>query len=641
MNLKYILHIIFWGSTFCISAQSQVTGEIDKFLQETYKKHVIPGFSVVVVKNDRVIFSGAYGYENQEKRIRYTQQSITGIGSITKSFTALAIMQLCEKGKVELEAPVTRYLPWFRTANNERSDKITVRMLLNNTSGLHAVSATEHDLSDKALEKLVRALKGTYLSRDPGTSYEYSNTAFCVAGLIIQTLSGQPFSKYMKENILNPLQMHHTSFEPGEQSRSTVNQGHYYGIDKAIPAIYEPGSESAEYIPAGSLAVSCARDMGNYLIALLNKGYFMGKAVIGNKSLELMQAPQISFPGVDKSDGGDGSNFFYGLGWVISRIDGRQIIHHAGSTGKSSSMTLMDLKNNIAVSVLMNIDISFIDKYHYCNAINLANNILHVASAEKVTAYGLPKEADPTLNTNELNDSSISNYEGHYFLLSGGDNVVFHNVKLRINRGSGKQLQVSIARNRQLLDEFSVDFISPVYAVSRNIGSPDPVRFKLTPLQEVTGIIYRGMEFSKKRIESTDVYRRISLPDNITSIEIPANWSSQWNNNKLEASDPLNPEIALTAYITKKTVDLDEIVNKELNISTIQYRGLEHNESIAGRNWKEVSLITKIGNDTRQHLIAISKNEGYNIIMIFHCPGGKMTAALQKYFVPLIYSVGG
>jgi CubicO group peptidase (beta-lactamase class C family) len=640
MKLKYLIWIIIFQLSYATSAQTLNTAKIEYFLRETYSNNVIPGFSVVIVKGDRVVFSGAYGYENKEKKIPFTCQSITGIGSITKSFTTLAIMQLSENGLIDLEAPVIHYLPWFRTANKERSDKITVRMLLNNTSGLKALTTPEHSLSDAALEKMVKALEGTYLSRDPGSSYEYSNTAFCVAGLIVQTVSGKSYNSYMNENILTPLQMNSTSFEPTERSRRTINQGHFYGITEAIPAMYESETESGEYIPAGSMASSCGNDMGNYLIALLNHGSFNGKQVISRQSLEKMWTSQISFPGVSKEDGGDGSDFSYGLGWMISQIDGRTVVHHGGSTGKTSSMTMIDTKNKLAVSVLMNIDLSFIDKYRYTNALTLANNILLMAAGEQLTTYGQPVKKDPTLNNYEINDSLSLKYTGEYFLLSGGDNIVFYNVTIHIGKSKDNRVKISIARNLQVVDEFKVDYISPVYAVSRNIGFADPIRFKLTPSHEVTGLIYRGMEFAKIKGKKTEKWNKIFAPDGNISMDLPSWWTAQWKNNKLTASDTKNTEISFTATIQEDVpADLAISVTKELASDNIVFKGLEHNESIAGRNWKEISLVTSDKQNTKQHFLAIAKYKKGSIILVFHTSGGKMTSAMQQYLNPLLYSL--
>ena len=107
--------------------------DLDKYLENLYGSHIIPGFSVVVVMEDQVIFNKGYGLETIDGNKPMTSNTSTAIGSLAKSFTALAMMQLVEEGKVKLDDPVVKHLPWFRTANKTVSDQITIRMLLNNT----------------------------------------------------------------------------------------------------------------------------------------------------------------------------------------------------------------------------------------------------------------------------------------------------------------------------------------------------------------------------------------------------------------------------------------------------------------------------------------------------------------------------
>src|ERR1700730_2482910 len=130
---------------------------VDSYLQGIHKIHIIPGFSVVVVKDNKVIFSKGYGIEKKGANKSFTPATVIAVGSLTKSFTALAVMKLVEKGKLSLDAPVIKYLPWFHTANKEQSDKITIRMLINNTSGLYAPNTTPtYDLSEAAIETFVK-----------------------------------------------------------------------------------------------------------------------------------------------------------------------------------------------------------------------------------------------------------------------------------------------------------------------------------------------------------------------------------------------------------------------------------------------------------------------------------------------------
>ena len=203
-----------------------------------------------------------------------------------------------EEQKIDLDQPVVTYLPWFRTANKSLSDKITVRMLINNTSGLRSPQVRNREVSDKAIENLVRSFESVYLNNEPGTSYEYSNEGFALAGLLIQEVSGMPYDQYLEEFIFNPLEMNRIINDPDEFSKLDVLYGHYHGISGAIP-VHSEDNLLKEFAPAGSMMRSSAKDLGNYLLALLNDGKFRERHCLfitdWDGSLENWMAKSTSF----------------------------------------------------------------------------------------------------------------------------------------------------------------------------------------------------------------------------------------------------------------------------------------------------------------------------------------------------------
>ena len=161
----------------------------------------IPGLALGIVKDDRIAYLRGFGKADDSGRA-VTPQTPFIIGSLSKSFTALAIMQLVEAGKVELDAPVQRYLPWFRVADEEASARITVRHLLNHTSGLSTKTGRSYqgngDTSDAALEKAVRKLSSAELTAPVGETYQYSTINYSVLGLIVQTVAGRSYESYVQ-----------------------------------------------------------------------------------------------------------------------------------------------------------------------------------------------------------------------------------------------------------------------------------------------------------------------------------------------------------------------------------------------------------------------------------------------------------
>src|SRR5215208_8084752 len=183
---------------------------VDEYISTKMKELGIPGAALVIVEGDQIVHLKAYGVADTSGH-PVTPQTPFFTGSTGKSFTALAIMQLVEAGKIKLDAPVQTYLPWFRVADADASERITVRQLLNQDSGLpQSIGQTQlanTDLSDSAIENNVRALANVELIAPPGQRYEYSNANYVTLGMLIQAVSGQSYETYIREHIFQPLDM--------------------------------------------------------------------------------------------------------------------------------------------------------------------------------------------------------------------------------------------------------------------------------------------------------------------------------------------------------------------------------------------------------------------------------------------------
>ena len=168
-----------------------------------------------------------------------TPQTPFIIGSVAKSFTALAIMQLVEANKIDLDAPVQRYLPWFRVADEKASAEITVRHLLNHTSGISTKTGRSYqgngDTSDTALEQAVRKLKSAELTAPVGSKHQYSTINYSVLGLIVQTVAGQSYESYVQAKILDPLQMRNsfTSEAAAQPAGLATGYNYWFGRPRA------------------------------------------------------------------------------------------------------------------------------------------------------------------------------------------------------------------------------------------------------------------------------------------------------------------------------------------------------------------------------------------------------------------------
>ncbi|MEO0572224.1 MAG: serine hydrolase domain-containing protein [Bacteroidota bacterium] len=624
-----ILGTLVLVSNYCIHGQE--SKNLDNYLNELHESHVIPGFSVVVVNKDGLIYQKGFGKKRLDALAPFTGKTVTAIGSLTKSMTAMGILQLVEQGILELDVPVVNYLPEFRTANKEMSDKVTVRMLINNTSGLQASPQPSYDLSDRALGKIVKDLKSTFITQEPGTLYEYSNLGFSVAGYLIGQVSGMTYKEFLNKRVFGPLGMKNTSTNPEIFTKMGALEGHYHGIEQAFPAIREKEFESGEYIPAGSFTRSNALDIGNYLIALLNNGRYGNVQVLSAESIREMWTPNTSFPGLTEAQGGDGKAIEYGLGWMISEIEGRKVIHHGGSTGKMSSMTMIDLTNNIGATVLANIDLTFIDQYQYPTLFNIVNNILRITEGKSATSFGRPTISDPSLNDFALGTESQKKYIGEYEQVKGGDFWVYFGLSLKIRNKGNKGLEALLSRGGNRINHVELDFVTPSLAIGRNMGIPPKIRFKLTPKGVVNGLFYSGAEFVRINEKKRKSYREVSIRE--LNFLVPKHWELVENPKGFVAWEPNNPNTRL------KGVFADPIKSLKTEIDINRDQSPWYSERIGLNIWEHQSSGFSKKEETWIATTFLSKGNKLPISFEITTRSENHTGTLQKVLQPLLESI--
>ena len=252
---------------------------VDKYIQGEMKEIGIPGLALAIVHDDQIVHQKGFGIADPSGH-PVTPQILFNIASVSKAFTALAVLQLAEAGKMELDAPVQKYLPYFRVVDLNASSQITVRDLLNHVSGIPEAAGNDYserdDTSDFALEKRVRALSAIQLDRPVGSSFEYSNANYDTLGLIVQTVSGQPYEMYVQQNIFTPLEMNNSFSSRDEALQHGLATG--YRMWFGIPRPYiEPAPRF--HRPSGN-QISSAEDLAHLLIAYLNSGQYQDASVL-------------------------------------------------------------------------------------------------------------------------------------------------------------------------------------------------------------------------------------------------------------------------------------------------------------------------------------------------------------------------
>jgi len=285
----------------------------------------MPGVSLAIVEGDRVVHLRGFGKAHAGGEPP-TPQTPFALGSTTKSFTALAVMQLVEAGKIELDAPVQRYLPWFRVADPQASAQMTVRHLLHQTSGLPTwvgeVPLTNFDDSPGATERQARALSTLKLTRPVGSAFEYSNMNYNLLGPIIEVAGGESYEDYVQKHIFAPLRMSHTYTSQAAARRDGLAVGHRYWFMIPVAAPHLPLPHGS--LPGG-LIISCAEDMARYLIALLNGGRYGDTQILSAAGVDELHRGVADFFVMGRSIAQ------YGMGWLVSEIGQTKLVSHGGT----------------------------------------------------------------------------------------------------------------------------------------------------------------------------------------------------------------------------------------------------------------------------------------------------------------------
>lgn len=310
---------------------------IDAYVNSQMSKYRIPGLALAIIHGDQIVYMRGYGIANQAGD-PVTQQTSFIIGSTGKSITATAMMLLVDEGKVDLDAPVQKYLPWFRLSDEAASKQVTVRMLLNHASGIPgdagAASKAYSDESLDALEEQVRSFSTVKLSHTPGTSYEYANANYQIAGMVIQAVSGQSFQDFIRERIYTPLDMRNSFTSKDEARQHGMATGYRYWFGYPLPADNLP--YSYKQFPAGWYICS-VEDLAHYLILHMNNGRYGDKTLVSADGMAELHRPVLND---------------YAMGWVV--VNG--IISHNGGVPNYGSGLYFDSNTDYGVVALFNAD---------------------------------------------------------------------------------------------------------------------------------------------------------------------------------------------------------------------------------------------------------------------------------------------
>jgi CubicO group peptidase (beta-lactamase class C family)/D-alanyl-D-alanine dipeptidase len=292
---------------------------LEAFLtREVADKH-LPALSIALVDDQAVVWAKGFGFANPKEKVPATADTVYRVGSVSKLFTDLAVMQLVEQGKLDLDAPVTQYLPEFKP-RNPFGTPITLRHLMAHRSGLvrEPPVGNYFDPSEPSLAKMVESLNQTELVYPPGTKTKYSNAAIGTVGFVLEHTQKEPFPKYLQRTLLQPLGMKRSGFEPTPaltKDLAVASMWTYHGREFEAPTF------SLGIAPAGSMYTT-VNDLGRFLSMLFADGRGADGVVLKPQTLQEMWKPQFARP--EEKAG-------FGIGFMIGELDGHRRIGHGGA----------------------------------------------------------------------------------------------------------------------------------------------------------------------------------------------------------------------------------------------------------------------------------------------------------------------
>ncbi len=334
-----------------ISNHPEVIGNIrllEAWIQSQMAYRGLPGMSVGIVYDHELIWTKGFGYADLAKKTPATPATIYRMASVTKTFTATAIMQLRDAGKVSLDDPVAKHLPWF-TIKNPFADApaITIRHLLTHTSGLPREAAYPYWTDNRfpSIEQIKETLPNQEAVFPPETQWKYSNLALGLVGEIVAKVSGEPYDVYVRKHVLEPLGMNHSTvlFPLEDPTGLAIPYGRRMPDGKRE---IRPEMDCKGISPAANLS-SSVEDLARYVAFQMSDGKVDGKLILKASTLQEMHRIQWLQP--DWKSG-------WGIGFAINRTDNRTIVGHGGALGGYRTQISFCPEEKIGVIVLTNAD---------------------------------------------------------------------------------------------------------------------------------------------------------------------------------------------------------------------------------------------------------------------------------------------
>lgn len=327
------------------------------WLDEYINKHMlawhVPGVSVGILQNGEVSLLKGYGYRDVENKLPVTPQTLFGVASTSKAFTAMTIGMLVDEGKLAWDTPIREYMPEFDLWDKFTAERITPLDLLCHRSGLPRHDAMWYQ-SPLSREELVKQLKYLEPSADFRTKWQYQNMMYVTAGYLVERVTGQTWEKFVQKRIFAPLGMTESNISPAETQKTADHALPYENKDSDVHRI--PFIKNFENTaPAGAINAN-AEEMLRWLKLHLEGGKIGEQRLISEDALRTMHTPQMIIDDPERNELFGEPFINYGLGWIVQSYRGHRLFYHGGAIDGFTTRASFMPESNTAVFVTCNLD---------------------------------------------------------------------------------------------------------------------------------------------------------------------------------------------------------------------------------------------------------------------------------------------
>jgi dipeptidyl aminopeptidase/acylaminoacyl peptidase/CubicO group peptidase (beta-lactamase class C family) len=348
----YSQRVIDWVEQYAPPAGKPVRARLDarhwqQRLSALAEAHKVPGATLGILRLGQEPVYAHHGILNVRTGIETTDDSVFQIGSMGKVWTTTAIMRLVDQGVLDLDAPVVSYVPEFSSSDPEITRTVTLRHLLNHTSGIDGDVFTDTGRGDETLEKYVALLDGVAQNHPLGATMSYCNSGFSLAGRVIEKVTGTTWDQAMRDLVFTPLGLTHSSTLPEEAIMFRAASGHTV-VDEDGPHLAPAWMLPRSMGPAGLINSTTADVLAFARMHLAGGLAADGTRVLSEAAVARMQEREVDMP--DPYTLGDA----WGVGWILFDWDGHRLIGHDGNTiGQASFLRILP-EEGLAVTLLTN-----------------------------------------------------------------------------------------------------------------------------------------------------------------------------------------------------------------------------------------------------------------------------------------------